>query len=299
MKIAIIGGGAIGLLFAHYLSKEHDVTLYVHKQEQAALISGTGLHLEKDGQTLPTALKSRSFQEWQGEEEMTIVAVKQYHLPALMPFLKKGEKAKHSFLFLQNGMGHLKWLHQFEEASIYVGTVEHGSLKAAGNHVIHTGAGVTKIALFSGSEDFKLNINDLLKINDFPFEWFTDYKEMLAEKLLVNAVINPLTAIFQVKNGDIIQNPYYFKIFTMLYEEVSTILQVRDKEKGFLHVQTISKKTAANYSSMYRDLEQGRRTEVDAILGYLLEEARDLHYEAHLIELFYNSIKGKETGAEK
>ncbi|WP_080846566.1 2-dehydropantoate 2-reductase [Cytobacillus gottheilii] len=291
MKIAIIGGGAIGLLFAHYLSKEHEVTLYVHQQGQADLIAREGLILEKDNQYTQITQKSQLFHEWKGEEDLTIMAVKQYHLPELMPLLLKGQNDSHSFLFLQNGMGHLKLLHQLTAGLVFVGTVEHGSLKKAGNHIAHTGIGMTKIAAFSGEKVCELAHND---ISDFPFEWHTNYKAMLAEKLLVNAVINPLTAVFQVKNGEIIRNSYYLQIFTMLYQEVSAILQVADKEKGFLHVQNICKKTAANFSSMYKDLEQGRKTEVDAILGYLLEEAREQQFEAQLTALFYYSIKAKE-----
>jgi len=39
MRIGIIGGGAIGLLFACYLSKSNQVTLYCRTNEQVRLIS--------------------------------------------------------------------------------------------------------------------------------------------------------------------------------------------------------------------------------------------------------------------
>ena len=34
MKIGIIGGGSIGLLFSYYLSEQHSISLYVHTKEQ-------------------------------------------------------------------------------------------------------------------------------------------------------------------------------------------------------------------------------------------------------------------------
>lgn len=299
MKIAIIGGGAIGLLFAHYLSREHDVTIYVHKQEQADLLSAKGLVTEREGHSIQTMQKSFLFKDWHGVEDMTIVAVKQYHLPELLPLLKNGQTSKTSILFLQNGMGHLKWLGQIDKANVYVGTVEHGSLKISGNHIVHTGTGTTKIAGFSENAAVGLNKTQLTGNSDFPFEWKSDYQQMLSEKLLVNAVINPLTAILQIKNGDLIDNPDYFQVLTRLYDEVSDILRVEDKEKGLHHVHRVCVNTAANFSSMYKDIENGRKTEVDAILGYLLEEAEEIQYDAPLTALFYSMIKGKEISAEK
>jgi 2-dehydropantoate 2-reductase len=45
---------------------------------------------------------------------------------------------------------------------------------------------------------------------------------------------------------------------------------------------------------MLKDIEAGRDTEVDAILGFLLEEAIDQEKKAPLVENFYYLIKGKE-----
>lgn len=299
MKIAIIGGGAIGLLFAHYLSIDHDVTIYVHKQEQADLISAKGLVTEREGHSIKTKQKALLFKDWHGEEDMTIVAVKQYHLADLLPMLKKGQTTKSSILFLQNGMGHLKWIKQLDKANVYVGTVEHGSLKISGNQIVHTGIGITKMAIFSEPSAAGLNKADLAGNIDFPFEWKTDYQLMLSEKLLVNAVINPLTAILKVKNGDLVDNPDYFQVLTRLYNEVSDILQVSNKAEGLSHVQKVCANTAANFSSMYKDLENGRKTEVDAILGYLLERAEELKCEAPITALFYSMVKGKENSRKE
>ena len=47
MKIAVIGGGAVGLLVSSYLARVSDVTLYVRRLDQKRLIDKNGLVLKR------------------------------------------------------------------------------------------------------------------------------------------------------------------------------------------------------------------------------------------------------------
>lgn len=47
MKVGIIGGGSIGLLFAYYLNKCFDTTIYTRTDRQACMIGAKGLLFEK------------------------------------------------------------------------------------------------------------------------------------------------------------------------------------------------------------------------------------------------------------
>ena len=50
MKIGIIGGGAIGLLFSYYLSEHQSICLYVHSSNNMIYFKRKELIFEKDGQ---------------------------------------------------------------------------------------------------------------------------------------------------------------------------------------------------------------------------------------------------------
>lgn len=296
MNIGIIGGGSIGLLFSYYLSGEHDVSIYTRTQEQADEINEHGLHLLKGGiEQGPSQVKAAPIQEWRGDEELTVVAVKQYQLPNLLPELK--DKARGSILFLQNGYGHIKLLSELATNEIYVGSVEHGAVRVNGFTVQHNGVGVTRTAVFKGDPGALGELSSKVPVG-FPFIIEKDYKEMLIKKLVVNAVINPLTAILKVKNGELVQNPYYYKIFEQLFEECACILDLPDKEQYFNNLKAVCGKTANNHSSMYKDIENRRQTEVDSILGYLLELAKSKNKKAPLIHNYYHCIKGKEHERE-
>jgi 2-dehydropantoate 2-reductase len=296
MKIGIIGGGAIGLLFAAYLQRNHEVILYVRSEEQKRLISADGIALIAGGQEQVSYVKAKLIDEWRGEEELAIIAVKQYDVAALLSFIQDNQPAHPpSYLFLQNGMGHLALLGTLRAKLILVGTVEHGALKKDGRTVRHTGAGRTNIAVFSG-EGMKVAECLAETSPDFPFAIRQDFKDMLLQKLVINAVVNPLTSILQVKNGQLIENPHYYILVQEYFSEIAAVLELANPEETFDALVSVCRKTSSNTSSMLKDLQEQRKTEADAILGYILGEADKKHKHAPLVRAFYWCIKGKEPG---
>ncbi|WP_026581514.1 2-dehydropantoate 2-reductase [Bacillus sp. J33] len=294
MKIAIIGGGAIGLLFAYYLNEHHNVRIYVRNISQAKRLNAEGLIFERDGKTVAAPIHAKLISEWAGEEELTIIAVKQYSIPDIVGRIQKTCPIRPlSLLFLQNGMGHLKWIKTIQAEQIFVGSVEHGALKAGIDAVKHTGIGVTKLAAIKGDAAFLQKISEP-ESNDFPFVFHDNYKEMLTEKLIVNSIINPLTAVLRVRNGELLENEFYYRLFLKLFDEICTIIEVTDKEAALIHVKKVCRTTGNNQSSMLKDIEEGRPTEIDAILGYILEEANNRKLAAPYSESLYCLIKGKE-----
>ncbi|WP_340373155.1 2-dehydropantoate 2-reductase [Peribacillus sp. FSL E2-0218] len=291
MRIGIIGGGAIGLLFASRLSGKHLVTLYTRTEQQASIINHDGLRLIEEGESrLLDSVMSKSLDEGITDHDLLITAVKQYHLPHILPAINSLDVP---LLFLQNGYGHIAHLRKLKSPAVYVGVVEHGALRHDANTVEHTGLGLTRIASFKGELDRLSLVNE--KIDGFPFIKSGDYRSMLLDKLVVNAVINPLTAILQVKNGSLITNAFYYQLFQELFDEISGILELENKAESFEHVKSVCMATAGNRSSMLKDLEKGSQTEIDAILGHILSMAEGKGKTFGLASSLYKMIKGKET----
>ena len=293
MRVGIIGAGSIGLLFAAYISRVLEVTIYTRSAEQAMEINKNGIVLKKRGEQTISVIKALPIKEWKGNEDLTIIAVKQYQLPPIMEKINQLSHLPKNLLFLQNGMGHLKLLETMPLTNIFIGSVEHGALKVNPYTVAHNGEAATKVAVFKGDPaclfEFVYSAPQ-----EFPLVFKKDYSTMLISKLVVNAVINPLTAILQVENGELIKNPYYFHVLKKLYAEISSILKLENSDAHLLQIIDICKNTSANRSSMLKDIEASRMTEVDAILGFILEEARNKGIIAPQVENLYYLIKGKE-----
>lgn len=303
MRIGIVGGGAVGLLYAFQLSKIFTVTLYVKRDEALQELKSQGitvLHNEHKQETRRVKVL-----KWERDvplnDDLIIVATKQYGLSAILPVLKKCRKDQ-SILFLQNGMSHIDMLEKISHAQILLGIVEHGVKKHNDSTVMWTGKGRTKLAGYPVSKN---ELHESSYVNvwmdtiglDFPLEVCPDYYEMMMEKLLVNAIINPLTAIFDVTNGGLLTNPYYLKCMKQLYNEMSFLVQKEKRQLIWKHICFICEKTANNTSSMRRDIKEGRQTEVDAILGYLMNLAEKQGKSVPLTEFIYEAVKGLQNDA--
>ncbi|RHW36509.1 2-dehydropantoate 2-reductase [Neobacillus notoginsengisoli] len=294
MRIGIVGAGSIGLLFAAYLHRVFEVTLYTRTEAQADWINKHGVQLKKGIGPLTAQVNAVPLDKGIGEAELTIIAVKQYQLESILEGLPQGG----NYLFLQNGMGHLNALAHLSAENIYVGSVEHGALRENPTTVSHNGAGITRVAVYRGSsellENFARNVPDF-----FPIQIAGDYYKMLANKLAANAVINPLTAILGVNNGELVNNKYFEKALEGLFDEVAQILSFTDRTNALTKVKGICRNTAENRSSMLKDLDAGRPTEVDAILGFLVDEAYRKKLKTPMISTYYHLIKGRELASRR
>lgn len=297
-KIAVIGGGSVGLLFSSYLAERFDVTLYTRTEEQAEAVRREGLIRVVGEVKRETPVQARTLSEGMNGEDLIIVAVKQYHLEVVLSILKNEIKDDIPVLFVQNGMGHIHKIEKSAHKHVFLGIVEHGALKTSVNEIHHTGAGVTNIACYRGNGS---SINRLFEkpIELFSFMQQNEWYEMLINKLIVNSCINPLTALYRVTNGQLIHNLFYHENLKIVFSEIIKALRITDGSAYWTKVIHICRQTSLNRSSMLRDIEEGRETEVDAILGYVLQEAEASLAAVPSVNFLYKSIKGLEKAGEE
>ena len=109
--------------------------------------------------------------------------------------------------------------------------------------------------------------------------WHTDILTPIWHKLAINCIINPLTAIDQVKNGEL-SSPKYQEVITLLINEISQVLNAEGlsitREKLITTVHQVIEATSDNYSSMHQDIFHKRPSEIDFITGYLLQRAKHI-----------------------
>lgn len=291
MKIAIVGGGAIGLLFASYLNRKHEVILLCRREEQVRDLQQH--HLTIEAQATKRIEKVYATSKWEeiNNVDLIILAVKQYDLQSMMTTFSKNINPQIPLLFLQNGMSHLQLLQTTPYEHIFIGSVEHGVSKMNDYHIQVNGIGKTNLALYRGNNE---RIYELLDLKDFPFVFMEDYEQVLLRKLIVNAVINPLTALYQVKNGELLHNSYYHRCMSELFTEIIECFpQLNDMMIS--DIEHICKITKNNQSSMYKDLLAVKKTEIDAIVGYIIEVAKENQKKIPLTTFIYHSIKGIES----
>ncbi len=98
-----------------------------------------------------------------------------------------------------------------------------------------------------------------------------DIRPRIWGKLVINAAINPLTAIFRVKNGALLEDPAAHELLCALARETAMVAQASGINLPYPNpaqaAEEVAERTKENLSSMYRDILRGARTEIEAING--------------------------------
>ena len=128
-----------------------------------------------------------------------------------------------------------------------------------------------------------------------------DIREARLRKLLANVCLNPVTALFRVRNGAL-REPPYATLAEALAVEAAPVLRAEglaitpsDAVRGVMEV---ARTTARNRSSMLQDLLAGRRTENDQLTGALLRLARRHRLAVPTHAALHRLIRVMERGLE-
>jgi len=273
MEIVVFGAGSLGSLIGGLLAREHPVTL-VGREPHVGAIEGAGLTITGAIETTVTPAARTTVP---ARADLAIVAVKAYDTPAAAETLADCDCE--AVLSLQNGMGNEATLAAGLEAEILAGTATYGALADDPGTVRCTGRG--EIVLGppeGGSSALAEAVGEAFTAAGIETSVATDMPRRQWEKLAVNAGINATTALARVPNGDLDGAPAE-GIARRAARETAETARERgidlDDGTAVATLKRVVETTAANRSSMYRDVERGRRTEIDAINGYVAEHGTD------------------------
>ncbi|ENB7667674.1 2-dehydropantoate 2-reductase [Listeria monocytogenes] len=288
LKVGIIGAGAMGLLYAANFANISELTLFTRRKEQSDLLNQKGLSLKDNSELKNIHIQATVITDAEklSEQELLIIAVKQYSLKTILPLLRSIPE-RVPLLFIQNGAAHLDSMPLLgNKRTILLGISEHGAGREDDTTVIWRGHGQTKDSIYQG--ELNEAVIKILDSNpDFPVEKHASYLDIINEKLFINAVINPLTAVLQVQNGKLLENKEWHELLKTIVKEIQTVLPV---ENALEKVEVICQVTATNFSSMALDRMNNRMTEIDGIVLPILEKGESLP----TLHALYHLIKGLE-----
>ncbi len=285
------------LLSARLALSGQDVILWTRTEEQARLIGEQGVALESlepagDAGIRHARLLATPFADArQGEAGLVLVAVKQTALNEELLCRMSHAAAQDAMVVLfQNGVGHYDRLRSaLPGRELLSAVTTEGSLRTGPASVRHTGKGETWI----GSETAHPNSSDKLglamqgvkmRMEKAGFSAFlsNEIRQRILRKLLINAVINPLSAIWRVSNGELPNSPDRLIAMQALFRETSHLLRLHGGLQGISDAQLwdalleVCAATAANRSSMLQDVLAGRQTEIDAMNGQICRMAAEV-----------------------
>ncbi|NHB97121.1 2-dehydropantoate 2-reductase [Photorhabdus stackebrandtii] len=293
MKITVLGCGAIGKLWLAALSQQkHQVQGWLRIPQPDLPVHIDEINGEVFNQRIPTNDNDHLV-----NSELLIVCLKAWQVSDAVNNLLPKLSSDCPILLLHNGMGSQEELLSTPN-QILLGVTTHGAYQND-QQVYHTASGLTHIGSATSNATELSSLADILHQALPQVAWHNEILSISWLKLAANCVINPLTAIYECRNGDLLRYPEQLNV---LCEE---IIQVMERENihtsiGNLtaYIYDVIERTAKNYSSMLQDIRAKRHTEIDYITGYLLCRARAYGLSAPENTRIYNLIKCKEGDYE-
>lgn len=301
MKISIIGSGAMGSLFGGYLSKKHDVYLIDVWKDHINAINQKGLTtIDKKGGEMIThphaVLNSNDLPIM----DLVLIFVKSIHTKQSMVQSQNIVGEKTLVLTLQNGYGNdLDLMELVDSSLVVVGTTSHGCTIMEPGKIFHAGSGKTIIGPATDGMNGVREVAEVLKESGFEVEIKEDIKKLVFHKLFINTGINALTALLDVPNGEIGQDPYLKKAAQLLVSEAVQVTNSLgyqfNEDEIFQDVLDVCEATSENKSSMRADVLNKRETEIDKINGAFVRIAKEQGLKAPTNELVCNLIRFLES----
>ncbi|MDI4646573.1 ketopantoate reductase family protein [Cohnella hashimotonis] len=316
-SIQIIGGGAIGLLLAGRLAASGvRVCVRTRTRAQADELAALGVTVQSslgEADVRADVDAAALDDEGAGPVSDTLLAVKQTALtPAFLYRLGTVLPPGASVTAFCNGIGHTDLLAaHLPGRSLFAAVTTEGALRVGTTTVRHTGRGEIRLGpaplfepvsadITAGDINVVAPLASMLKQAGFSATLSNDMAQRMLRKLLGNAVVNPLTSLLRVRNGELVRTPERIALMRTLFDETLSVLEALGLERTeglWEELLDLCARTAANRSSMLQDVLAGRPTEIGAINGAVTrlaaQHGADAPYNESLVALV-SAMRGED-----
>lgn len=304
MKIAVLGAGALGTLVAAALARECDVCVIVRDERtERAIASRGGVGVEGEGTRPVRTMRGPLAKSDLADIALLVVAVKTYAtVDALAPLRERIPHAT-TILSMQNGIDAARAIAAALgiRERIALGPTTEAATWLEPGFVRRTAIGTTTLGWAAGFEDGPgldtlagcftrcgLRANVAAPIE--PFAW---------AKLVVNAAINPVTALANVRNGEILASSSARERAAALASEAFAVARAETIALPFadpvIEAERVMALTASNRSSMLQDFDMHRPSEIEAISGAILRLAARHGIDAPQTRRAYEEVRSREA----
>ncbi|CAI6070263.1 2-dehydropantoate 2-reductase [Paenibacillus sp. JJ-100] len=317
MIIDIVGAGSLGLLFGGKLQAAGQrVRFWTRTSEQANQLKKNGIimidnlceiHIKPDEiDARPTTELTDTWNKAPGD--WILLTIKQTHMKEFIDQINTLNNRHLKIACFQNGIGHLEKLKEALPYSlIYSAITTEGAKRTQEAQVQRAGSGETSLgisetlAVTTDGENCEEQIIALAKVMQqagFDCTVSNEIDKLVYRKLLINGVINPLTALWRIPNGELLNKKERVRVMRQLYDETLTVYKamgIQLEGDSWEQVIGVCRDTASNTSSMLADVLHKRTTEVESINGSMIRMAQQFNLEVPTHEVILHLIQGMQS----
>lgn len=308
MKIAVIGPGSMGLLYGTKLSKVSDLVLIGNNKEHVEEINKYGIDFTREEKVCNYKVKAAVTGTIKEKMDLVILFTKAYITrDALLK--NKDIIGEDTFvLSLQNGAGHEEILSEFvDKAHVLIGTTTQGSYRENYHAIVNSGLGDTTIGqvsdFYKNDDSIKARIDEIIAVFNeagFPTQFSENILFTVWNKLMINASSSVLSGILQKPQGYIVENEAAWGICVDLIKEICKTANCLgcnfNEEKQIERIRKHLQAAPNGYTSVYADIKNNRRTEVDYISGAVVSAAKKNKIETPTQEMMIRMVNAMLEG---
>jgi 2-dehydropantoate 2-reductase len=272
--VLIVGTGAMACLFAARLSAAgFGVMMLGTWIDGIQALNKQGVRTVSDnGEEQDFPVKVSSIPEACVGAKLVLVLVKAWQTEQAGQRLLRCIEPDAMVLTLQNGEGNYETLGRLLGANrVAVGATTLGATLLGPATVRPVGDGVITLGIHGRLKPFA----DLLGKAGFIVETVSDIDSVQWGKLVINAAINPLTALLRIPNGELLARSSARSLMTAASREAAAVAIAKGIHLPYpdpvLAAEATARRTALNYSSMLQDILRGTQTEIDYITGAVVQ----------------------------
>jgi len=306
MKIAIVGTGGVGGYYGALLARKgHDVT-FIARGPHLRAIREKGLDIRSvhGGFTVSPARATDNPADV-GPVDLVIFATKTYHTDEAARIAKPMVGEGTTAMSLQNGVDAAERIGAAIGAECLIGGVTWLSAAIEAPGTIGQYSQFRRIAIgeFDGRTTPRARaIYDALSGTDATVELVSDITRVLWTKFVFIASVSALGCLTRVTFGEYRDVPEARAVLTDAIKEVAGVAKARgielDSDITEKTLAFIDSSAAGIKPSMQRDVEAGRRSELESLIGVVVQLGRDLAAPTPVMNLAYSVLKPAELKAQ-
>jgi len=300
MRIYVIGAGAMGGFYGGLLKRVgFDVSLIDVREEHVAIINRDGLKV--DGVRGEHVIRIPAFTNHDNLApcDLAIIFTDSNSTRDAAATAYAVLKPDGFAMTLQNGIGNVEVLVEaLGRARVVAGVTMNSGAHPEPGRSVYTNADMTTIGeLDGGTSERIVAVAHMLNEAGIETEVVDDPMSYVHGKFVLNCGVNAIAAVTGLRSGEVYRTPELRELQGHMMDEVLRVVKAKgwtlsesDPRGKILH----HSKRRFNKPSMLQHVEQGRRTEIDALNGALVREARALGIAVPYNEAVVAIVKGVE-----
>lgn len=308
MKIAILGVGAMGSIYAGLLAGVggHEVWAVDVWKDHVEAIRKNGLRVEGASGDRTVKLNATTDPADVKDADLVVIATKDDGVTEAAKAALAIAKADAPILTIQNGLGSADKVAEIVGSKrIMMGVVGGfgASMKGPG-HAHHNGMEFLRLGEMDGGMTDRLEaVKKAWEAGSFKVLTFNDIHKMVWEKLICNCTYSGTCALTNLRVGEVQESPHAWSIAAACATEAYMVARGRgiklDFDDPVRYVRDFGQKIPNARPSMLLDHLAGRKAEVDNINGAIPREGAKVGVPAPVNAIVVGLLKAKEAGFGK